>query len=122
MSSSSNSQAPDYDIQFQNKYCRCGRRATIRISESQNNYSKLYFSCQERKCGFFQWWHPMNVHSVSDENIRKNGSEIKSLMIEMKTEVEAIRKHCKKIEYVVSLLKTMILAMFVVILVIVFNK
>ena len=64
----------------------------------------------------------MNVHSVSDENIRKNGSEIKSLMIEMKTEVEAIRKHYKKIEHVVSLLKTMILAMFVVILVIVFNK
>ena len=62
------------------------------------------------------------MHSVSDEDIRKNGSKIKSLIIEIKTKVEAIRKHCKKIEHVVSLLKTMILAMFVVILVIVFNK
>ena len=67
-------------------------------------------------------WYPMNVYSVSDEDIRRNGLEIKSLIIEMKTEVEAIRKHGKKIEHVVSLLKTMILAMFVVILVIVFNK
>ena len=61
----------------------------------------------------------MNVHSVSDEDIRRNGSKIKSLMIEIKTEVEVIRKHCKKTEHVVSLLKTIILAMFVVI---VFNK
>ena len=37
----------------------------------------------------------MIVHSVSDEDIRRNGSKIKSFMIEMKTEVEAIRKHCK---------------------------
>ena len=64
----------------------------------------------------------MNVHFVSDEDIRRNGSKIESLMIEMKIKVEAIRKHCKKIEHVVSLLKTMILAMFVVISVIVFNK
>ena len=96
MSSSSNNQALEYDIQFQNKYYRCGRRATVRISEFQNNYSKLYFNCQERKCEFFQWWHPMNMYSVSDENIRRNGSKIKSLIIEMKIEVEAIRKHCKK--------------------------
>ena len=64
----------------------------------------------------------MNVHSISDEDIRRNRSKIKSLIIEMKTEVEAIRKHYKKIKHVVSLLKTMILDMFVVILVIVFNK
>ena len=43
-------------------------------------------------------------------------------MIEMNTKVEAIRERCKKTEHAVSLLKTMALAMFVVILVIVFNK
>ena len=48
--------------------------------------------------------------------------EIKSFMIEIKIEIEVIREHCKKIEDVVSLLKTMIAAMFVVILIIVFNK
>ena len=79
--SSSNSQAPDYNIQFYNKYCRCDRRAAKRISESQLNYSKLYFCCQERKCEFFQWWCSMNVHSVSDEDIRRNGSKIKSFLI-----------------------------------------
>ena len=64
----------------------------------------------------------MNVYSVSDENIRKNWLKIKSFMIEMNTKVEAIRERCKKTEHAVSLLKTMALAMFVVILVIIFNK
>ena len=39
---------------IRNRYCRCHRKAIIKISKSQRNPNKLYF-CYSN-CRFFQWY------------------------------------------------------------------
>lgn len=41
---------------FQNKKCKCGKMAAVRISESSSNPGRLYFACKDDKCKFFEWW------------------------------------------------------------------
>uniref|UniRef100_A0A5B6YMZ9 Zinc finger GRF-type domain-containing protein n=1 Tax=Davidia involucrata TaxID=16924 RepID=A0A5B6YMZ9_DAVIN len=47
-------------IKFRNKRCnRCGRRATLRISESTENPQKLYYYCESDRCKrFIGFWEP----------------------------------------------------------------
>ena len=43
---------------MRNRKCYCGRRATIKISESQKNPNRLYAKCTSEKCNYFEWLGP----------------------------------------------------------------
>ena len=43
---------------LRNRHCHCGRRAVIKISESQKNPNRLYAKCTDNKCSFFDWLGP----------------------------------------------------------------
>ena len=45
-------------ITFRNKYCECGKRAALKISETENNPGKLFYTCESKRCKFFNWWKP----------------------------------------------------------------
>ena len=57
MSFSNNSQASDYDIQFQNKYHRYGRKASIRILESEQTIQNSILIVKKENVKSFQWCH-----------------------------------------------------------------
>ncbi|KAL6972271.1 hypothetical protein U1Q18_052795 [Sarracenia purpurea var. burkii] len=46
---------------FQNKRCKCGKKAAVAISKSETNPGRLYFKCSDRCCNFFAWWMPPNA-------------------------------------------------------------
>ncbi|KAL6971924.1 hypothetical protein U1Q18_052791 [Sarracenia purpurea var. burkii] len=79
---------------FQNKRCKCGKKAAVCISESETNPGRLYFKCRDSCCNFFAWWMPTNASrferacednrridsdSMRDEDYRSNGCDIKLL-------------------------------------------
>ena len=43
---------------LRNRNCHCGRRATIKISESQKNPNRLYAKCTDNRCKYFDWLGP----------------------------------------------------------------
>ena len=46
----------DDGLRFQNSNCFYGLRASVRISDKQNeNQYKLFQCCPKDACGFFQW-------------------------------------------------------------------
>jgi hypothetical protein len=60
MSSSSVNSAIRDGLRFRNLDCVCGKRASVRISESSLNKNKLYYCCAANRCGFFSWCLPIN--------------------------------------------------------------
>lgn len=54
MGSNSSNVLEQVGISFKNKYCYCGKKALIRISESEKNPNKLFYKCDS--CKFFSWW------------------------------------------------------------------
>ena len=62
MSSSSVNSAIRDGLRFRNIDCGCGKRASVRISESSLNKKKkkLYYYCAANRCGFFSWCLPIN--------------------------------------------------------------
>ncbi|GMP93169.1 hypothetical protein CsSME_00043119 [Camellia sinensis var. sinensis] len=66
MSTSSNNDAGF----FENKRCKCGKKAGVYISESEKNPGKMYFKCANKDCDYFAW----GVASTgSGSNIQKSG-------------------------------------------------
>lgn len=66
MSSSSFTGNQPGDLQYCNKYCKCGKVADIKVSTTLRNPSKLFYTCRTQTCGFFQWCLPVaseGVHS-----------------------------------------------------------
>ena len=47
-------------LRFRNIDCGCGKRVSVRISESSLNKNKLYYCCAANRCGFFSWCLPIN--------------------------------------------------------------
>ena len=43
---------------LRNRNCHCGRKAAIKISESQKNPNRLYAKCTNNKCSYFDWLGP----------------------------------------------------------------
>ena len=60
MSSSSVNSAIRDGLRFRNIDCDCGKRASVRISESSLNKNKLYYCCAANRCGFFSWCLSIN--------------------------------------------------------------
>ncbi len=60
MSTSSVNSLIRYGLRFRNVDCGCGRKASVRISESSLNKNKLYYYCAFNQCGLFSWCLPIN--------------------------------------------------------------
>lgn len=63
-SSSSRSRNTQFNgecIKFRNEWCKCNKKATVRISESVNNPHRLFFKCESETCNFFKFWEPRSA-------------------------------------------------------------
>ena len=45
-------------IIFKNKYCEYRSRAELKISKTESNPGKLFYTCESKGCKFFNWWKP----------------------------------------------------------------
>ena len=84
MSSSSRREGDGNGMKFRNKRCRCGRRAAVKISESEKNKDILCYTCVTKSCGFFEWCTPL----IDCEGIM--GEEIVSSSYSSSSEVLAV--------------------------------
>ena len=74
-SSSASSEVNGGLIKFKNRRCYCGRKASVKISESTKNPSKLYFTCDQGKRKYYTFWSPddeeYNMHedAISEQRV-----------------------------------------------------
>ena len=100
-------------IRFPNRICRCQTRAEVKISESDDNPHKLYYTCMNKpKCGYFKWWVPdrtdFNNGAVLEGNAAAmvDSHVINTIDINVK-EVKSIVKKLMKPGHYKDVLKTM---------------
>lgn len=72
MASSSHIDTSPSHLQYVNKRCYCGRVSAIKVSLTENNCYKLFYTCKTEKCTFFSWCHPISpgtepTDSLDDE-------------------------------------------------------
>ncbi|CAL5392434.1 unnamed protein product [Camellia sinensis] len=61
---------------FENRRCKCEKKAAVKISNSVKNPGRLYFKCADGKCDFFAWWAPTSQHgNAADIQWRPNPSQ-----------------------------------------------
>lgn len=84
MSFSSSSNATNFcdscDIRYENRFCRCGLRCLVKITESneKNNKGKLYFTCPNGTCKFWDWCKPIStINQSSHQNLDDAVSDLK---------------------------------------------
>ncbi|WJX93146.1 hypothetical protein P8452_74709 [Trifolium repens] len=106
-------------LQYKKFRCFCKRVADVKISGTDLNPNKLYYTCRENNCEFWFWAHPTNYCAVENENgncieqaeIMSMVSELKETRKEIK-EMKVILKFFKFISIVMTLL--VFLSFFVV--------
>ncbi|THG20785.1 hypothetical protein TEA_003859 [Camellia sinensis var. sinensis] len=81
MSTSSNNDAGF----FQNKRCKCGKKAGVYISESEKNPGKLYFKCANKACDYFAWGVPptgngSNIQKSRDDYDFARNNEVVNIL------------------------------------------
>ncbi|KAI8560201.1 hypothetical protein RHMOL_Rhmol04G0237500 [Rhododendron molle] len=85
-SSTTNSKGCDaLDLRYVQKKCRCGKRAAIRVVESEKpSKGKLYYVCdsEPRGCDTWAWCKPVRIIHVEDEKVEE------SPMVEERPRVE----------------------------------
>ncbi|TXG47750.1 hypothetical protein EZV62_027044 [Acer yangbiense] len=102
-------------IKFKNRLCYCRKKAAIKISESQKNPSKLFFSCESRKCNFYMFWSPdqdefqqSHSHSVDAIHDMHDANEVRN-DVHFQDDRRAISKEFERklnnVEVVVNTLK-----------------
>ena len=42
----------------------CGKKADIRVTQSEMNKGKLYYACKQGTCKFWEWCTPVNPQAV----------------------------------------------------------
>ncbi|KAG5530210.1 hypothetical protein RHGRI_030548 [Rhododendron griersonianum] len=68
MSTSSTVGTQNY-LRYRNRTCKCRERAVVKISESDKNPGRLYYTCKDADnggCDFWAWCNPTNqINNVS---------------------------------------------------------
>ena len=50
------------------RFCKCGLRAPLQVSNSVANPGRKYYACPTRRCGWFRWAGPNTQHSDIGED------------------------------------------------------
>ncbi|KAK2651857.1 hypothetical protein Ddye_011713 [Dipteronia dyeriana] len=95
-------------IKFKNRKCSCGIKVAVKISESQNNPSKLYFFCERGKCNFYRFWDPdieeFNQTEFLESNSQKyDDIEHFQLQQEMKSVMQKLELLWQRVQHLESL-------------------
>ncbi|KAH7835252.1 hypothetical protein Vadar_011475 [Vaccinium darrowii] len=62
------------DLRYISKKCLCGKRAAIRVTESDKpSKGKLYYACESapRGCDFWAWCKPVKISHVKEEYLEE---------------------------------------------------
>ncbi|GMP91815.1 hypothetical protein CsSME_00042329 [Camellia sinensis var. sinensis] len=91
MSSSTVNGSSSDRLMYLNKNCpRCNKKATIRISETDRNKNKLFYSCND--CGsFIGWCVPMNSQCKGHEIPRQVEEELLTGAEQLRCMTEQLR-------------------------------
>ena len=54
MASNSSNEVDQSRAKFKNKYCHCGKKALLKISETIKHPNRLFYKCDN--CKYFCWW------------------------------------------------------------------
>ena len=77
MASSSSNQDDECRPKFENRFCHCGRKALLKIIETDKYLNMLFYKCN--KCKYFSWWNDDssgNVDSSSNTGVLRNGGTV----------------------------------------------
>ena len=47
-------------LKYRPRTCLCGKKADIRVTQSEMNKGKLYYACKQGTCNFWDWCTPVN--------------------------------------------------------------
>ncbi|CAL5445171.1 unnamed protein product [Camellia sinensis] len=89
VNSSVNGSSSDRLTYINRNRCRCNKKATIRISETDRNKNKLFYSCND--CGFVGWCLPTNSeyggrHQMPREEVPTVGEQVMTEQLRAMTE------------------------------------
>ncbi|KAG5533094.1 hypothetical protein RHGRI_027355 [Rhododendron griersonianum] len=117
MSTSSTVGTQNY-LRYRNRTCKCRERAVVKISESDKNPGRLYYTCKDADnggCDFWAWCNPTNqINNVSQT---RPTSQLLSLDITEGTDTAIpdgrVNTRLLIIEATISMVKVLVLASFI---------
>ncbi|GMP57937.1 hypothetical protein CsSME_00021807 [Camellia sinensis var. sinensis] len=76
-----------HEVRFNNRNCRCGNKAMVKISQSTDNPNCLYFVCPNlpNGCKFFVWVPPHMQHNlkVAENDLLEEHMDVLSTLREV---------------------------------------
>ncbi|QHO43679.1 uncharacterized protein DS421_5g164730 [Arachis hypogaea] len=61
------------------RFCECGLRVSLQVSNSIANLGRKYYTCPARRCGWFRWAGPSIQHSdIRDDRSCQLNSNLKT--------------------------------------------
>ena len=70
MASNSSNKGEHSGLKFKNKYCHCGKKASLKISETDKHPNQLFYKCDN--CKYFCWW---------EDDSRGNGGTSSNMVV-----------------------------------------
>ncbi|WJX10125.1 hypothetical protein P8452_00883 [Trifolium repens] len=101
-------------LQYNKFICRCGKVADIKISGTDRNPQKLFYTCKGRVCGFGDWAHPIGCRCNFNED-EVNGDEVNAFggvsntVKAIETRLLAIERDVTTTSFVMCEIKSMIM-------------
>ncbi|GMP44469.1 hypothetical protein CsSME_00013389 [Camellia sinensis var. sinensis] len=105
MSSSSIGDGEGQMMRLLSKKCRCGKKATIRIVESEKpSKGRLYYVCEKAGlggCDFWAWHNPIRYapiygrDEINDKKPRVEGVHFNGRLMKLKMKIEALNMMTK---------------------------
>ncbi|CAL5322847.1 hypothetical protein CsSME_00001234 [Camellia sinensis var. sinensis] len=103
-----------HEVRFDNRNCRCGNKAMVKITQSTGNPNCLYFVClySVNGCKFFKWWISLRMQhnlKVVENDILEECMDVLStlreviiLNRELKDMTIKSRKQCRDMAMVIE--------------------
>lgn len=67
-------------LAYCNRRCKCGRNAAIKVSNTDENKHRLFYTYERRMCDFFNWCYPM---SGDEGDSHTNETEVNTAEMDM---------------------------------------
>lgn len=93
------------ELEYENQSCFCGINAAIKVSNTERNKRKLFYTCDKRSCTFFKWCHPIS-REIQSRSTMPNEVDAEDInMVSMKTEINAVKDRVQALEHFHALMK-----------------